>query len=303
MGRLDGQVAFITGGARGQGALLATTFAREGADIIICDICEPIESVRYDLGTRDELEAVAAEVRETGRECIAEVADVRDQAALDAVVAKGLEQFGKIDIMCATAGIQGVRRFWEMPDEQWEDMIGVNLTGVWKTAKAVAPSMIERQSGCMILWASVNGREPLMDYAHYTSSKHGVLGLNKSFALELGPHNIRVNAILPGPVHTEMNDNPVNRDWAAGFKGATADDMNASIRHWHSLRGRPALPPEAIINAALWLASKDAEHVHGTEFVVDAGHLILPGFNHEPVQPEGYPRQPHQGYNPYYDED
>jgi SDR family mycofactocin-dependent oxidoreductase len=299
MGRLDGKVAYITGGARGQGATMARTFAREGADIIISDLCSQIDSVRYSLATKDELEGVAQEVRDLGRRCVAEIADVRDQAQLDAVTAKGLEEFGQIDIVCANAGIQGVSSFWTMTDEQWDDMIAVNQTGVWKTAKSTAPSMIERQTGCLILTASVNGREPLQDYCHYTSSKHGVIGLAKSFALELGPYNVRVNTILPGPIGTYMNDNPVNRDWSAGFEGATTDDMNASIRHWHNLRGRGALPPQAIANAALWLASDEAEHVHGTELVVDAGHLILPGFNHAPVQPEGYPRRPNEGYNPY----
>jgi SDR family mycofactocin-dependent oxidoreductase len=300
MGRLDGKVAYITGGARGQGATMARTFAREGADIVISDICANIDTVRYDLGTQDELEAVAREVRDLGRRCVAEVADVRDQAQLDAVTQRALDELGQIDIVCANAGIQGVANLCDMTEDQWDNMIAVNLTGVWKTAKSTAPSMIERQTGCIILTASVNGREALMDYSHYTSSKHGVLGLAKSFALELGRHNIRVNSILPGPVNTRMNDNPVNRDWCAGFKGADVDDFHAAIRNWHSLRGRGALPAQAIANAALWLASDDAEHVHGAELQIDAGHLILPGFNHEPVQPEGFPRRAHEGYNPYY---
>jgi SDR family mycofactocin-dependent oxidoreductase len=299
LGKLDGQVAYITGGARGQGAALARTFAREGADIIVSDICENIDTVRYSLGTKDELDGVARDVRDLGRGCIAEIADVRDQAQLDALTARGLAEFGKIDVVCANAGIHGVAPFWMMTEDQWDNMIGVNLTGVWKTAKSVAPSMIERESGSFIITASVSAKEPLPDYSHYTSAKHGLLGLAKSLAIELGPRNIRVNTLLPGPIDTPLNNNPINRDWAAGFEGATEDDMHAAIRHWHNLRGRGALPVQAVVNAALWLASDDAEHVHGVELPIDAGHLILPGFNHSPSQPEGYPRRANEGYNPY----
>jgi len=300
MGRLDGKVAYITGGARGQGAALAERFASEGADIVVSDICADIPTVRYAMGTKAELDAVAEAVRRHGRRCIAEVADVRDQAQLDAVTEKALAEFGKIDIVCANAGIQGVNRFWEMTEQQWDDMIAVNQTGVWKTAKSTAPSMIERQSGCIIITASLNGHEAMYDYCHYVSSKHGALGLAKCFALELGSHNIRVNSILPGPVDTYMTNNPMNRDWASGFRDATHDDMHASIRNWHLLKSRGALPVEAITGAALFLASDDAAHVHGAEIVVDAGHLVLPGFNHGGIQPPGVERRNHEGYNPYY---
>ena len=299
MGKLDGKVAYITGGARGMGAELARTFAAEGADIVISDLCEQIDTVRYELGSRRELEAVADEVRALGRRCVALKADVRVQAELDAVTDRALDEFGKIDVVCANAGIHGVAKFWEMTDEQWDNMIGVNLSGVWKTAKSTAPSMIERQSGCFVVTASVSAREPLADYAHYTSAKHGVVGLARSLGVDLGPHNIRVNTVLPGPIDTYLNDNPVNRDWAAGFPGATTDDMHAAVRHWHNLRGRGALPAAAVVKAALYLASEDAEHVHGAELVVDAGHGLLAGFNHAPVQPAGYPRRENEGYNPY----
>jgi SDR family mycofactocin-dependent oxidoreductase len=286
MNRLEGKVAFITGGARGQGAAMARKFAEEGADIVIVDMCAPVDTVHYEMSSEAELEAVAEDVRALGRGCVAKVADVRDQAALDEAVAEGLRQFGKIDVVCANAGIASFAPFWEMTDQMWDEMIGINLTGVWRTAKAVAPSMIERQSGSMILTSSVCGREPLADYCHYTAAKHGVLGLAKSFALELGPYNIRVNSLLPGPVDTILNDNPVTRDFLAGHEGANSEEMHAAIRHWTILRGRGALPLSATVNAALWLASDESEHVHALEMVVDAGHMILPGFNHAPVQPE-----------------
>lgn len=286
MNRLEGKVAFITGGARGQGAAMARKFAEEGADIVIVDICASVDTVHYEMSAEAELKAVAEEVRAMGRGCVAKVADVRDQAALDEAVAEGLRQFGKIDVVCANAGIASFAPFWEMTDQMWDEMIGINLTGVWRTAKAVAPSMIQRQSGSMILTSSVCGREPLADYCHYTAAKHGVLGLAKSFALELGQYNIRVNSLLPGPVDTILNDNPVTRDFLAGHAGANSEEMHAAIRHWTALRGRGALPLSATVNAALWLASDESEHIHALEMVVDAGHMILPGFNHAPIQPQ-----------------
>lgn len=301
MGKLDGKVAYITGGARGQGASHARTFAREGADIVILDVCANVDSIRYDLASENDLQAIAEEIRGLGRRCIAEVADVRHQDQLDAVTEKALAEFGKIDIVFANAGIQGVANFWDMTEQQWDDMIAINQTGVWKTAKSTAPSMIERQSGCFILTGSMNCYEGLPQYCHYTASKHAVRGLLKSFAIELGPHNIRVNAVMPGVIDTPLLDNPVNRAWIAGFKGAEHEDANASVRNWGLLKGAAMLPPEAISNAALWLASDEARYVHGAEFVIDAGHLVLPGFNHAPVHPEGWPRRQHEGYNPYYE--
>jgi SDR family mycofactocin-dependent oxidoreductase len=299
MGKLDGKVAYITGGARGQGASHALTFAREGADIVLLDACQDIDTIRYPLSGREDLESTAQQIRDLGRQCLAAVADVREQDQLDRVTDQALEQFGKIDIAIANAGIQGVSNFWEMTEKQWDDMIAINQTGVWKTAKSVAPSMIERQSGNIILIGSMNSLEGMAEYCHYVAAKHAVRGLNKSFALELGPHNIRVNIIMPGVIDTPLLDNETTRDWMAGFKGADHDDANAAVRNWGILRGVGLLPPAAISEAALWLASDDSRFVHGSEVTVDAGHMALPGFNHAPVQPEGFPRRPHEGYDPY----
>jgi SDR family mycofactocin-dependent oxidoreductase len=285
MGRMDGKVAFITGAARGQGATFARMFAEEGADIIMVDLCAPVDTCHYALGTKDELDAVADEIRALGRGCISEAVDVRNQADLDSVVARGVAEFGRLDTVIANAGIASFAPFWEMSDQMWNDMIDVNLTGVWRTAKAAAPTLIEQKSGSIILISSVNGKEPLLNYCHYTAAKHGVLGLAKSFALELGPHNVRVNSILPGPVDTYLNSNPDTRNFLAGHENATVEEMHAAIRHWTLLRGRGALPQRSTGNAALFLASDEAEHIHGLEMVVDAGHVVLPGFNHEPIDP------------------
>lgn len=284
-GRLEGRVAFITGGARGQGAAIARRFAQEGADIIISDICAQIDTIPYPMSSKDDLASVKEEIEQIGRRCVAEVADVRDQAQLDDVVRQGLAEFGRIDIAFANAGITGsIASLWDMTDDQWSDMVDVNLTGVWHTAKAVAPTMIAQKSGVIILTASVNGYEPLSDYCHYVATKHGVLGLAKAFALELGPHNIRVNSILPGPVNTPMLNNPMMNQFIAGFEGATGEDMLNASRNWNLLAGRQALPAEAIANAAFFLASDEADYIHGTELVVDSGHLVMPASNPNPVE-------------------
>jgi SDR family mycofactocin-dependent oxidoreductase len=291
--RLAGRVAFITGGARGQGRAIARKFASEGADIVTCDSCAAIDTVPYELSSADDLNATQAMVESLGRECIADIADVRSQDELDAVVEKGISQFGKIDIVCANAGIHSFAPFWEMSEETWDTVIAVCLTGVWHTAKAVAPHFIERQDGCMILTSSVMGRETGPDLAHYAAAKHGVIGLTKSFAYELGPYNVRVNAILPTVVHDKMGDNPATREWVFGHPGATTEDYVAATRNWHLLRGRAALPPSAIADAAIWLASDEARNVTGLELAVDAGHMTLPGYNHEPVVDERVPVGPY----------
>jgi SDR family mycofactocin-dependent oxidoreductase len=283
-GRLEGMVAFITGGARGQGRAIAAKFASEGADIIICDVGEQIEMLAYPLATADDMAATVDLVHSHRREIVAQVADVRSQDELDRVVDAGLSAFGKIDIVVANAGILDCKPFWEIPESEWQEVVDINLSGVWRTAKAVAPHMIARRSGCMIFTSSVNGVEGGADYLHYVSSKHGVIGLMRGAALELAPHNIRVHAVLPGPIDTVLNDNPPTRDRIAGRPGATREEYLAAVRNWHALRGRSALPPETIADAMVWLASDEAKHATGMEMVIDAGHMLLPGMNPNPIE-------------------
>ena len=159
MGMLDGKVALITGGARGQGRAHAVTCAREGADVIIADVVDQLPTVPYKLATKDDLDETVRLVRAYGRRVIAVQADVRSQEQLDAAVTAGMAELGKIDILIANAGIWTLGSFWELTDEQWDEMIGVNLTGAWKAAKAVAPHMIERRSGSIVIIASVNALE------------------------------------------------------------------------------------------------------------------------------------------------
>lgn len=284
MGLLDGQVALITGGSRGQGRAHAVTCAREGADVIIVDITSQTTDVPYTLARPQDHAETVRLVEELDRRILAVDADVRDQAALDDAVTRGIAEFGKIDILIANAGIWTQAPFWELADQEWDEVIGVNLTGVWRSAKAVAPHMIERRSGSMVLTSSVNGIEPGLNYAHYVAAKHGVVGLMKNFALELAPHGVRCNSINPGAIKTPMTDHQGAWDMFAGHEGGTEEDMIEGGHHFTALRNTTFLDPQVIADTALYLNSHLAAAVTGVTIPVDAGHMLLTGMNPDPVK-------------------
>lgn len=281
MGTLDGKVAMVTGAGRDQGRAHALTLARAGADVVVIDIADQIETVEYPLSRSSDLEQTRAEVEGLGRRVVAVEADVRSQEQLDGAVALGVDQLGGIDILIANAGIFGIGPFWELSDQQWDDMVDVNLSGMWRSAKAVAPHMIERRSGSIVMTASINGLEPSANYAHYTTSKHGVIGLMKCVALELAPYRVRCNAICPGAVDTGMVNWQGLYDAFAGHEDGSREDLVKNARNLHALQGQGLLEPQMIADAALWLVSETAAAVTGVALPVDGGHMILPGFNHE----------------------
>jgi SDR family mycofactocin-dependent oxidoreductase len=279
MGRVTGKVALITGGARGQGRSHAITLAREGADILTIDVAAGIEHIPYGLATQEDLRQTVAEVEALDRRMIAVQGDVRRQADLDDLVSRGIAEFGKIDIVVANAGVWTVDDLWKITDDQWNTVLDVNLGGVWRTVKAVAPHMIEQQQGSIILIASgaAKGGRRL---AHYVASKAAVIGLMAAAALELGPHGIRCNVILPGGVDTAILDWQGGYDMLAGGEGlGTREHLVTGARVSPLLPGRGLLPPQAISNAVLWLASDESSEVTGIEVPVDAGSLIQPGLN------------------------
>lgn len=287
MGMLDGKVVMITGGSRGQGRAHAVASAREGADVVILDVTEETPApprVTYGLATSEDMSTTVKEVESSGRRIIAVPGDVRLQSDLDAAVAKGLDAFGHIDVLIANAAIQGHANFWEITEEAWSEVIDVNLSGVWRAAKAVAPHMIERQAGSIVMISSVNGLEPGPTYAHYTASKHGIVGLMKAVALELAPFDVRCNAIHPGAVRTPLTDNQVAWDMYAGHPGGTADDMVAAGRRYGVLKGTTFMSPDTIAKAALFLNSNLASTITGISLPVEAGHLLMAGVNTTPVE-------------------
>jgi SDR family mycofactocin-dependent oxidoreductase len=286
MGMLDGKVVMITGGSRGQGRAHALASAREGADIIILDLTEelrPQPTVAYELATAEDMATTVKEVEALGRRIVALPADVRVQSDLDAAAAQGVETLGKIDVLIANAGIFSLAPFWEITEQAWEEMISVNLSGVWRSAKAVAPHMIARQTGSIVMISSVNGLEAGPNFAHYTAAKHGVVGLMKTVALELARYGVRCNAIHPGAVRSGMTDNQAAWDMYAGGPGGTLDDLVAAGRHYGALKGTTFMPADTIANAALFLNSDLAYSITGISLPVEAGHLLMPGVNAAPI--------------------
>ena len=280
---LTGKTALVTGAARGQGRAHALTLARNGADVIAIDIADQIATTPYPLATMDDLHVTAKEIESLDRRVLPIQADVRSQEELDDAVARGLAEFGGIDIVIANAGILGVGSFWELTEAEWSDVVDTNLSGVWRTAKAVAPHMIERRSGSIVMTSSINGLEPAMIYAHYTAAKHGVIGLMRSVALELAQFGVRCNAVCPGVVDTAMVNWQGVYDMMAGHENGSRDEANGALGHFHALKGVGFLDPQLIADAALWLVSDGAAAVTGVAVPVDAGHLMLPGFNPAPV--------------------
>ncbi|TQS43095.1 mycofactocin-coupled SDR family oxidoreductase [Cryptosporangium phraense] len=269
MGKLDGKVAFITGAARGQGRSHAIRLAQEGADIIAVDIAAQIPTVAYPMATPDDLAETAKQIEALDRRIFTQQADVRDFAALEAAVKAGVAELGPIDIVLANAGIapQGGPE----PDQiaTWNDVIGTNLTGVWNTVMAAAPAMIERgQGGAIVLTSSTQGLkgtggDGTAATTAYAASKHGVVGLMRSFTNWLAQYSIRVNSVHPTGVNTPMVNNEVIQGWLE------RDPAVASMMQ--NLLPVPMVEPVDISNAILWLVSDEARYVTGVTLPVDAG--------------------------------
>lgn len=282
MGRLENKVAFITGGARGQGRAIAAKLASEGASIALCDVPERSGYLPYETATSDDLEATSRLIRSSGRQCLSAMVDVRDEAGLAEFAQRVMHELGRIDVVCANAGVVNWASSLSMPEAAWQEVIDINLTGVWKTIKATAPHLIRRGEGSIVITTSTNSREPLRNIAAYVASKHGALGLMRVFALELGEHGIRVNAVAPGLVATPMSDNPAVYQMALGRADASREDYIRAGHNWTALSGRNALSASDVADAVMWLASDESRHVTGIEINIDAGHMVLPGFNTTP---------------------
>jgi NAD(P)-dependent dehydrogenase (short-subunit alcohol dehydrogenase family) len=253
--------------------------AQEGADIIALDV--PAQgAVPYGLATEEDLAETVREVEALDRRILGVHGDVRNQADLDTAVERGIAEFGQIDCVVANAAVWSVGPFWEIPDEEWRDVLDVDVLGVMRTLRAVTPHMIGRRSGSMVIISSVNGREAGFNYAHYVASKHAVLGLMKCVALELGPYGIRCNAVLPGVVNTPILDWQGGWDLMAGGPGlGTRESLQFGGKAYSLLENVGMLPPSATSEGVLWLASEESRWVTGHEMVIDGGHMVMPGLN------------------------
>ncbi len=203
MGALDGRVAFITGGARGQGRAHALALAAEGANVVVADAPRPM-NLTYPLGTEDDLRATAKEVEELGGLCLPIAMDVRDAAAVGAAVEETVTSLGSLDILVANAGVVSTGPLEEVTDEIWHQLMDTNLTGVFHTLRAVIPVMRRQRFGRIVVTSSMGGRMGIPELGAYNATKWGVIGLAKSLALEVAKEGITVNVICPTTVHTPM---------------------------------------------------------------------------------------------------
>ncbi|OBK35765.1 3-ketoacyl-ACP reductase [Mycobacterium sp. 1245111.1] len=281
-GRVEGKVAFITGAARGQGRTHAIRLAQEGADIIAIDICRPIEGFLDPSPTPADLAETADLVREHNRRIMTAEVDVRDYESLKAAVDSGVDQLGRLDVIVANAGISNAGnddggRLDKVGEQDWQDMIDVNLSGVWKTVKAGVPHMLAGgRGGSIVLTSSVNGFKAYNNLllGHYVASKHGVVGLMRAFAVELGQHMIRVNSVHPTFVDTPMLLNEgLYRFVRPDLENPGPDDLAPFCQAFHTLP-IPWVEAQDISNAVLFLASDESRYITGVTLPIDAGQCL-----------------------------
>jgi SDR family mycofactocin-dependent oxidoreductase len=278
MGRLDGKVAFVTGAARGQGRSHAIELAREGADIIALDVAHdlPELGLGYPMGSTADLAETVVQVEKLDRRIVTAEVDVRDAAALSSALDEGVAELGRLDIVAANAGIAAnAVPAHEITEDAWEQMLGINLTGVWKTCKAAVPHLIAGgRGGSMILTSSMAGLRGYQGIAAYSAAKHGVVGLMRVLAAELAPHSIRVNSVHPTQVDTPMVMNEATyKIFRPDLENPTQDDFEVASASMHALPVAWADPLD-ISRALVFLASDDARLITGVTLPIDAGLLI-----------------------------
>lgn len=268
MGMLDGRVALITGAGRGLGRAHALRLAEEGADIVALDLESSDDDLTYPLAGRSDLDETARLVTEWGRRAIVRCVDVRDQDQLLEAVAATYDEFGRLDVVVPNAGIVSYGPLWELSESQWQSVIDVNLTGVWHTLKATVPRLISADNGgSIIIVGSLASLKGLAFTGHYSAAKHGLVGMMRSLARELGPHRIRVNA-----VHPFFADTPMAQSGGALF--ALLEKQPQMMSSLTSAMGVDRIPARETSNAVLWLASDESQFVTGANIPVDAGAMV-----------------------------
>ena len=276
MGDLTGRVAFVTGAARGQGRAYAVRMAREGADVIISDICAPVsDTVPYVGSTPEDLAETARLIEEEGRSVLSRTVDIRDDAALRQLVADGVARFGRLDVLVANAGVLSWGRLWELTDEQWNSVIDVNLTGTWRTLRAVIPAMIDAgNGGSIIIISSSAGLKATPGNGHYAASKHGLTSMTNTLALELGEYSIRVNSIHPYSIATPM----IQNDAMLAVLGKHHSYLHsfAPMPYQPPAKGSGAkrsdfMSPEEAAEVVVWLAGDRSGLLSGSQIAIDRG--------------------------------
>lgn len=270
---MNGQprVVFITGAARGVGRATAIAFAEQGANVALADICAQIDECPYPLATAEQLDETARRCRSAGSRVSAHVVDVRHQNQIDAAVAACKDTLGPVDILVNNAGLVGPAGApaHELDERAWTTMLDVDLSGLWRCAKAVVPDMIARRRGGIVNVCSTAGLVAFPFFANYVAAKHGVIGLTKALALDYAPHSIRVNAVCPTSVKDEPELDSAMLAGVAGMLGVSAGDYESLSLPHHPLG--TLVTAADVAGAITWLASDAAAHVTGAVIPVDAG--------------------------------
>ena len=272
-GVLEGRVAVVTGAARGQGRDHALTLARAGAAVVAIDICGPIRTVPYALGTAEDLAETKRLVEEAGGWCVTAVADVRRLEELTAAVDAAVANLGRLDVVVANAGVaQGIpEQEVASVAEIWADYVAVNLTGAWNTVQATKRHLQAAGGGSIVIISSTSGlkghsRGDVRSDA-YTATKHGLVGVMRAAANELGPDRIRVNTVHPTAISTPMVENDAMHRWVEENVHRVAGGFGDAM-HVGRIESRD------IAEAVLWLASDSSRYVTGVALPVDAGFII-----------------------------
>jgi len=261
----EGKTVYITGAAKGQGRAVALAFAREGANIIAFDLGTKIDYPAYNRSSNEDLEQLKDDVEALGAKIVLYAGDVRNGEDVKEAVARGIDAFGKIDILFSNAGIAAYGYSWELTEEEWDAMLDINLRGGWLTSKYVIPHMIEQKSGVIIYNTSIAGLRGMNRMSHYAASKHALIGLMRSQAIELAPYGIRALALCPTGVNTPMNDG------LAELEHTTPEEI--AERSAGNLLPVPWIEPEDVAETVLFLAGDKAKYVTGSPYILDAGLL------------------------------
>ncbi len=262
---LRGRVGLVTGAAHGQGRASALALAREGMHIAALDVAETLGYPGYQMGSSEALDSLADECRKLGVEAVTFAVDVRDNQGVAAAVQAIVEKWQRIDLLFNNAGICAYGLAHELTEEAWDTMLDINLKGAWIVARHVMPQMMAQRSGVILNNSSIAGLRGMARLSHYAASKWGMVGLTKSWALELAPYNVRVVSLHPTGVNTPMNDG------LAAMEGATPREI--AERSAGNLLDVPWIEPEDVAAAVVFLASDKARFITGSQFVLDAGLL------------------------------